>query len=134
MVIDVQVSFGKGTDPWYAKAERWARKKPFPWNHLLLGAIKWLTQVWIDAKIYNTMKSVDRQAADIVKTWEEQDDRGHTDRHILETGVFGDEGWSIQISNPIVDRGTEAISTGMVTWSNAPRLQQDEGDKGTSNR
>ena len=127
MVIDVQVSFGKGTDPWYAKAERWARKKPFPWNHLLLGAIKWLTQVWIDAKIYNTMKSVDRQAADIVKTWEEQDDRTST-RHIVETGVFGDEGWSIQISNPVVERGTSSTSTGMDLGSDAPRLQKDEGD------
>ena len=135
MERDVQVkfetTFGSGVDPWYAKAERWARKKPFPWNHLLLGAIKWLTQVWIDAKIYNTMKSVDRQAADIVKTWEEQDDRTST-RHIVETGVFGDEGWSIEITNPIVERGTSSTGTGMVAPSDAQRLQEDEGDQRTS--
>ena len=131
MERDVQVkfetTFGSGVDPWYAKAERWARKKPFPWNHLLLGAIKWLTQVWIDAKIQNTMKSVDRQAADIVKTWEEQDDRTST-RHIVETGVFGDEGWSIQISNPVVEGGTSSTSTSMDLGSDAQRLQKDEGD------
>ena len=131
MERDVQVkfetTFGSGVDPWYAKAERWARKKPFPWNHLLLGAIKWLTQIWIDAKIYNTMKSVDRQAADIVKTWEEQDDRTST-RHIVETGVFGDEGWSIQISNPIIDRGPEIPKSKLVTPSDASTMEKDEGD------
>ena len=127
MKFEFETTFGPGVDPWYAKAERWAKKKPFPWNHLLLGAIKWLTQVWIDAKIYNTMKSGDRQAADIVKTWEEQDDRTST-RHIVETGVFGDEGWSIQISNPVVERGTSSTSTGMDLGSDAPRLQKDEGD------
>ena len=132
MERDVQVkfetTFGSGVDPWYAKAERWARKKPFPWNHLLLGAIKWLTQIWIDAKIYNTMKSVDRQAADIVKTWEEQDDRANSRHNIVEKGVFGDEGWSIQISNPVVERRSDPTSTGMDTRSDAPRLQEDEGD------
>ena len=47
--------------------------------------------------------------------------------HIVETGVFGDEGWSIEISNPVVERGTPTISTGMVTPSDAQRLQEDEG-------
>ena len=132
MERDVQVkfetTFGPGVDPWYAKAERWAKKKPFPWNHLLLGAIAWLTKVWIDAKIYNTMKSVDRQAESIVQDWEEQDDRANTRHNIVEEGVFGDEGWSIQISNPAFDRGTETASTGMVTGSDAPGLQKDEGN------
>jgi len=50
----------------------------------------------------------------------------------VETGVFGDEGWSIEISNPVVERGTSATSTGMVTPSDAQRLQEDEGDQGTT--
>jgi len=50
----------------------------------------------------------------------------------VETGVFGDEGWSIEISNPVVERGTSTTSTGMVTPSDAQRLQEDEGDQGTS--
>ena len=45
---------------------------------------------------------------------------------------FGDEGWSIEISNPVVERGTPTISTGMVTPSDAQRLQEDEGDQGTT--
>ena len=128
MKFEFETTFGSGVDPWYAKAERWAKKKPFPWNHLLLGAIAWLTKVWIDAKIYNTMKSVDRQAKSIVQDWEEQDDRANTRHNIVEEGVFGDEGWSIQITNPVVDRGTKTTSTGMVTGSDAPGLQKNEGD------
>ena len=27
MKINFQKQFGKGTDPWYAKAERWVKKK-----------------------------------------------------------------------------------------------------------
>ena len=117
---------GSGTTPWYMKAERWAKKQKFPISFLLLGAIEWLKNKWIDVKIYNNMRDVDRQAEALKKHWEEHDEP--TTPHVVETGVFGDEGWSIEISNPVVERGTPTISTGMVTPSNAQRLQQDEGD------
>ena len=119
-----------GKDNWYTKSKRWAKKKSPFISHLLLGLIEWLYSKWIDAKIENTMRDVDAQTKQILEDWDEP----KRQPLIVERGVFGDEGWSIQISNPIVDRGTEATSTGMVTWGNAPRLQQDEGDKGTSNR
>ena len=50
------------------------------------------------------MKEIDIQSEQIKKIWEEQDDRREPD--IVETGVFGDEGWSIQITNPVVERGS----------------------------
>ena len=128
MQFSFEKQFGKGTDPWYSKAKRWAKKKfknPYL-QHLALGFIEWLKQKWIDVKIANNMKEIDIQSEQIKKIWEEQDDRREPD--IVETGVFGDEGWSIEISNPVVERGTPTISTGMVTPSNAQRLQQDEGD------
>ena len=121
---------GSGKITWYMKAERWAKKQRFPISFLLLGAIEWLKNFWIDVKIYNTMRDVDRQADAIKKIWEE-DDRQSTP-HVVETGVFGDEGWSIEISNPVVERGTSTTSTGMVTPSDAQRLQEDEGDQGTT--
>ena len=130
MKIEFEKQFGKGVDPWYAKAERWAKKQRYPLSFLLLGFIAYLKKLWIDVKIYNTMQDVDRQAEEIKKQWEE-DDRQSTP-HIVETGVFGDEEWSIEISNPIVDRGTSSTSTGMVIGSDAQRLQEDEGDQGTS--
>ena len=121
---------GSGTIPWYMKAKRWAKKQKFPISFLLLGAIEWLKNFWIDVKIYNNMRDVDRQAEALKKHWEEHDEP--TTPHIVETGVFGDEGWSIEISNPVVERGTHTTSTGMVTPSDAQRLQEDEGDKGTT--
>ena len=126
MGLNFETTFGKGVDPWYAKAERWAKKQRFPISFLLLGVIEWLKNKWIDAKIYNTMRDVDRQAEELKKQWEE-DDRQSTP-HIVETGVFGDEGWSIEISNPVVERGTSSTSTGMVAPSDAQRLQEDEGN------
>ena len=121
---------GSGTIPWYMKAKRWAKKQKFPISFLLLGAIEWLKNFWIDVKIYNNMRDVDRQAEALKKHWEEHDEP--TTPHVVETGVFGDEGWSIEISNPVVERGTSSTSTGMVTPSDAQRLQEDEGDKGTT--
>ena len=119
---------GSGTTPWYMKAERWAKKQKFPISFLLLGIIEWLKNKWIDVKIYNTMRDVDRQADAIKKIWEEDD---RTEPNIVETGVFGDEGWSIEITNPIVGGGSSSTSTGMVTPSDAQRLQEDEGDQRT---
>ena len=73
------------------------------------------------------MRSVDAQAEQLVKEW----DRNEPIRrpNIVETGVFGDEGWSLEISNPIVERRSEATSTGMVTRSDAQRLRKDERDQ-----
>ena len=73
------------------------------------------------------MRSVDAQAEQLVKEWDQNERSNH--RHIVERGVFGDEGWSLEISNPVVERRSEATSTGMVTGSNAQRLRKDERDQ-----
>ena len=120
---------GSGKITWYQKAERWVRRKfknPFT-QHLLLGIIKYLQTQWINAKIYNTMKDVDADIEKIQSQWEENDQQ--TRHNIAERGVFGDEGWSIQITNPVVERGSQATSTGMVTGSDASGLRQDEGNQ-----
>ena len=133
MLFSFEKTFGEGVDPWYDKAERWVKKKfknPFV-QHLALGLIEWLKIKWIDVKVANTMRDIDKQSEQIKQIWEEQDVRESTP-HIVETGVFGDEGWSIEISNPVVEGGTSSTSTGMVTPSDAQRLQEDEGDQRTS--
>ena len=48
MKFEFEKSFGKGTDPWYEKAERWAKKQRFPISFLASGIIKWLKDKWID--------------------------------------------------------------------------------------
>ena len=133
MLFSFEKTFGDGVDPWYDKAERWVKKKfknPFV-QHLALGLIEWLKVKWIDVKVANTMRDIDKQSEQIKQIWEEQDVRESTP-HIVETGVFGDEGWSIEITNPIVGGGPTSTSTGMVTPSDAQRLQEDEGDQRTS--
>ena len=40
--VQFEKQFGRGTDPWYAKAERWAKKQKFPISFLLLGIIEYL--------------------------------------------------------------------------------------------
>ena len=40
--IKFEKQFGKGVDPWYAKAERWAKKQKFPISFLALGLIEYL--------------------------------------------------------------------------------------------
>ena len=73
MKIEFEKQFGKGVDPWYEKAERWAKKQKFPISFLALGFIEWLKQKWIDVKVANTMREIDRQSEEIKKIWEEKD-------------------------------------------------------------
>ena len=77
MKIEFEKQFGKGTDPWYAKAERWAKKQKFPISFLALGLITWMKEKWIDVKVENTMRSVD---ADIEKIHELCDEEEATHR------------------------------------------------------
>ena len=71
--IEFEKQFGKGVDPWYAKAERWAKKQKFPISFLALGIIAYLKKVWINVKIENTMKDVDRQVEDLHELWDEEE-------------------------------------------------------------
>ena len=77
---------GSGKITWYMKAERWAKKQKFPISFLLLGIIDLLKKWWINVKIYNTMKDVDRQTDELLQSWKEPE----REPHIVETGVFGD--------------------------------------------
>ena len=130
MKFEFEKQFGKGVDPWYAKAERWASKQRFPISFLVHGLVAYLKKIWIDAKIYNTMQDVDRQADELVQHWKTNEPERRP--HIVEKGVLGEEGWSLEISNPIVEGRTSGSESGMVTGSDASGLQEDEGDKGTS--
>ena len=73
MKIEFEKQFGKGTDPWYAKAERWAKKKKFPISFLALGLIAYLKKVWVNVKVENTMKSVDADVEKIHEIWDDEE-------------------------------------------------------------
>jgi|TARA_Y100000992_G_scaffold188948_1_gene127960 hypothetical protein len=73
MKIEFEKQFGKGTDPWYAKAERWAKKKKFPISFLALGLIAYLKKVWVNVKVENTMRSVDADVEKIHELWDDEE-------------------------------------------------------------
>ena len=73
MKIEFEKQFGKGVDPWYAKAERWAKKQKFPISFLALGLIEYLKKVWVNVKVENTMRSVDADIEKIHELWDEEE-------------------------------------------------------------
>ena len=113
-----------GEDNWYTKGKRWANKQKFPINHLALGFIEWLWQHWIDGKVQMEMQSVDKQTEQILKEWEEDAEKYYEQPEIVETGVFGEEGWSISITNPVVERRSEEPDTSMGIGSDEIRLEE----------
>ena len=63
-----------GEDTWYTKSKRWANKQKNPIvRHLILGFIEWLWERWVDGKVMMEMTSVDKQAEELVKQWEQDD-------------------------------------------------------------
>ena len=78
MKIEFEKQFGKGTDPWYEKAERWAKKQKFPISFIALGFIAWLKEKWIDVKVANTMRDIDAQTEEIKKIWDKEEDKPKT--------------------------------------------------------
>ena len=125
-----EIVFDKEKETTLQKIKRWISKQKPPLDTILKYLFSYVEKWYWDGKVLNTMAGVDLETKKLHELWEE-DDRQITP-HIVETGVFGDEGWSISISNPIVERGTSSTSTGMVAPSDAQRLQEDEGDQGTT--
>ena len=125
-----EIVFGKGKDTTLQKIKRWINKQKPPLNTILKYLFSYIEKWYWDGKVLQTMAGVDLETKKLHELWE-ADDRQITP-HTVETGVFGEEGWSIEISNPIVERGSDSTSTGMVAPSDAQRLQEDEGDKGTT--
>ena len=73
MKIEFQKQVGQGVDPWYTKAERWAKKQKFPISFLALGLIAYVKKVWINVKVENTMRSVDADIEKIHELWDEEE-------------------------------------------------------------
>lgn len=99
-----------GEDTWYTKSKRWASKQKFPISHLALGAIEWLYKHWVNGKVDLEMTSVDKQAEEIVKQWEESDDRNTT---VEEKPSSVPHLPTLIIRNEVVERGTEESSGSM---------------------
>ena len=111
-----------GEDNWYTKGKRWANKQKFPINHLALGVLEWLRERWIDGRVEMEMASIDKQVKHMGEIWDKEDEQRANKAEILETGLFGEEGWSISISNPVVERGSEESNASVGTRSDETGL------------
>ena len=125
-----EIVFDKEKETTLQKIKRWISKQKPPFNTILKYLFSYIEKWYWDGKVLQTMAGVDLEIKKMHEQWE-ADDKQITP-HIMETGVFGEKEWSLQISNPIVERGTSGSESGMVTRSNAQRLQKDDGDQGTS--
>ena len=111
-----------GEDNWYTKSKRWAFRQKFPFNHLALGIIEWLWKHWVDGKVEMEMASIDKQAKELGEIWDKEDEQRANKAEVMEEGLFGEEGWSIGISNPVVERGSEETDGRMGSGGNEIRL------------
>mgnify|MGYP001270903268 FL=1 len=126
-----EIVFDKKKETTLQKIKRWISKQKPPLNIILKYLFSYIEKMYWDGKVLQTMAGVDLETKKLHELWE-ADDKQITP-HTVETGVFGKEGWSIQISNPIVGGRTEESESSMVSGSTAPRLREDDGDKETSN-
>ena len=126
-----EIVFDKEKETTLQKIKRWISKQKPPLNIILKYLFSYIEKMYWDGKVLQTMAGVDLETKKLHELWE-ADDKQITP-HTVETGVFGKEGWSIQISNPIVGGRTEESESGMVSGSDASRLREDDGDKETSN-
>ena len=125
-----EIVFDKEKETTLQKIKRWISKQKPPWNTILKYLFSYIEKWYWDGKVLQTMAGVDLETKKLHEFWE-ADDKQITP-HVVETGVFGEEGWSIQISNPIVERRTEESESSMAFGSDASGLQKGSGDQGTS--
>jgi hypothetical protein len=125
-----EIVFDKEKETTLQKIKRWISKQKPPYNTILKYLFSYIEKWYWDGKVLQTMAGVDLETKKLHELWE-ADDKQITP-HVVETGVFGEEGWSIQISNPIVERRTEKSESGMASGSDASGLQEDNGNQGTS--
>ena len=126
MLFEKEIALGKGKDTTLLKIKRWISKQKPPLNTILKYLFSYIEKWYWDGKVLNTMAGVDLETKKLHELWE-ADDREITP-HVVERGVFGDEGWSIEISNPAFERGTEISVPKLVTPSNVRSVEKDEGD------
>ena len=126
-----EIVFDKKKETTLQKIKRWISKQKPPLNIILKYLFSYIEKMYWDGKVLQTMAGVDLETKKLHELWE-ADDKQITP-HTVETGVFGEEGWSIQISNPIVGGRTKESESGMVSGSDASGLREDDGDKETSN-
>lgn len=119
--LNFEVVLDKEKESDIQKIKRWISKQKPPLDIILSYLFSFVEKWYIEAKIESTMQDVDRQVEYIKKQWEKEDEQPKPE--IVETGVFGKEGWSISISNPVIERGPEESLSSVGIRSDETRLE-----------
>ena len=114
--IEFEHSWG-GKETTLQKIKKWISKQKPPFNTILKYLFSYIEKWYWDGKVLETMAGVDLEVKKLHEQWD-KDDKQITP-HIVEKGVLGDEGWSIEISNPVVERGPTSIGSSMVSPGDA---------------
>ena len=102
---EFEVVFDKEKETTLQKIKRWINKKEPPLKTILTYLFSYVEKWYWEGKLKQTMSEVDSEVDKIHDVW---DDELKTEQPIqLEEGVFGEDDWSISISNPVIGRGND---------------------------
>jgi hypothetical protein len=119
-----EVVFDKEKETTLQKIKRWINKQKPPLNTVYLYLFSFVEKWYWEGKELQTKHRIDQEVKAIGKLWDEEDERNRPKPEVVETGVFGEEGWSISMSNPSVDRGPKEFESSMGIASNEVRLSE----------
>ena len=102
---EFEVVFDKEKETTLQKIKRWINKKEPPLKTILAYLFSYVEKWYWEGKLKQTMSGVDSEVDKIHDVW---DNELRTEQPIqLEEGVFGEDDWSISISNPVIGRGND---------------------------
>jgi len=102
---EFEVVFDKEKETTLQKIKRWINKKEPPLKTILTYLFSYVEKWYWEGKLKQTMSGVDSEVDKIHDVW---DNELRTEQPIqLEEGVFGEDDWSISISNPVIGRGND---------------------------
>tara|TARA_R100001460_G_scaffold73739_1_gene114622 strand:+ start:617 stop:1072 length:456 start_codon:yes stop_codon:yes gene_type:complete len=116
---EFEVVFDKEKETTLQKIKRWINKKEPPLRTILSYLFSYVEKWYWDGKLKQTMSGVDSEVERMREIYGKQQE---PKPKLMETGVFGEEGWSISISNSNIERGSKGIERSMVSGSNEKRL------------
>lgn len=118
--LNFEIVLDKEKESDLQKIKRWISKQKPPLDLILSYLFSFVEKWYLEQKVQQTMNDVDRQAEEIKKQWDKEDEQPKPE--IVETGVFGEEGWSLSITNPVVERGAQESESSVGIRSDEVRL------------
>jgi len=123
--LNFEIVFDKEKESGIQQIKRWIKKQRPPLNIILEYLFSYIEKWYFESKVKSTMREIDQQVKYIGDIWDKEDELNKPKAEIMEEGLFGEEGWSISISNPVVERGSKEPGTNKGTGENEKGL----GDK-----